>query len=139
VGWFGLATQGQACIVRLELKAHLRAPQFKPAPNIIGKLGHPLKSDASGFFDVPLASPQMEAAMSLSGTQTADDLAADSFLRLPEVRQCTGLSRSTLYRLIQSGDFPSPRSLGARAVGWKLSAVKDWCANRPDAREQHAA
>lgn len=73
--------------------------------------------------------------MILSGTQKADDLTVDSFLRLPEVRQCTGLSRSTLYRMIESGDFPAPKSLGARAVDWQVSAVKNWCASRRDARE----
>lgn len=41
-----------------------------------------------------------------------------SILRLPEVMARTGLSRSTIYLQIQKGIFPSPISLGARAVGW---------------------
>jgi prophage regulatory protein len=67
------------------------------------------------------------------------DLADDSYLRFPQVKARTGLSRTTIHRLIKAGEFPAPKSLGVRAVGWKASAVKDWCASRPDAREQAAA
>jgi prophage regulatory protein len=62
----------------------------------------------------------------------------DSFLRLPEVIDRTGLSESTIYRLVREGDFPSPRKLGANAVGWKVSDYKEWSQSRPDAREQRA-
>jgi len=68
-----------------------------------------------------------------------DDPDADFYLRFPEVKSRTGLSRTTIHRLIKAGDFPPPKSLGARAVGWKNSAIKSWCASRPDAREQQAA
>jgi prophage regulatory protein len=64
---------------------------------------------------------------------------ADSYLRFPEVKSRTGLSRTTIHRLVKAGDFPAPKSLGVRAVGWKASAVRLWCASRPDAREHQAA
>jgi prophage regulatory protein len=70
---------------------------------------------------------------------SADDLADDSYLRFPQVRARTGLSRTTIHRLIKAGDFPAPKSLGVRAVGWQLGAVKRWCESRPDAREHQAA
>jgi prophage regulatory protein len=63
----------------------------------------------------------------------------DSYLRLPEVMTRTGLSESTIYRLVRSGEFPSPRKLGANAVGWKVSAYREWSQSRPDAREQQVA
>jgi prophage regulatory protein len=75
----------------------------------------------------------------MSTNLPADDPDADSYLRFPAVRERTGLSRTTIHRLIKAGDFPAPKSLGVRAVGWQLGAVKRWCANRPDAREQSAA
>ncbi len=46
--------------------------------------------------------------------------------RLPEVIARTGLSRSTIYNLIQKGEFPSQINLGPRAVGWVASEVVDW-------------
>ena len=53
-----------------------------------------------------------------------------SFLRLPRVKQRTGISRSSLYAKIQRGEFPAPVNLGARAVGWVESEVDRWIADR---------
>jgi prophage regulatory protein len=64
---------------------------------------------------------------------------ADSFLRFEAVRAQTGLSRTTIHRLIKSGDFPSPKRLGVRAVAWLSSDVARWRDGRPDARGHGAA
>lgn len=47
-------------------------------------------------------------------------------LRLPSVKARTGLSRSTIYLRISEGNFPTPVSLGGRAVGWIEAEVNDW-------------
>ncbi len=47
-------------------------------------------------------------------------------LRLPSVKEQTGLSRSTIYLRIKKGDFPKPISLGDRAVGWLEKDIDDW-------------
>jgi prophage regulatory protein len=39
-------------------------------------------------------------------------------LRCEQVKNQTGLSRSTIYLRIQEGTFPRPVNLGPRAVGW---------------------
>ena len=41
-----------------------------------------------------------------------------SILRRKQVESRTGLSRSTIYDRIKRGAFPTPISLGAKAVGW---------------------
>jgi prophage regulatory protein len=64
---------------------------------------------------------------------------ADSYLRFEAVKTQTGLSRTTIHRLVKSGDFPAPKRLGVRAVGWLSSDVARWREGRPDAREQSAA
>lgn len=53
-----------------------------------------------------------------------------SFLRLPQVKQRTGLSRSSIYAKISRGEFPSPVNLGARAVGWLESELDEWISDR---------
>jgi len=47
-------------------------------------------------------------------------------LRIRAVKDRCGLSRSTLYNRIASGEFPAPISLGARSVGWLESEVDAW-------------
>ena len=57
------------------------------------------------------------------------------FLRITDVTAETGLSRSTIYRLEQAGDFPRRVRLSANSMGWWSSAVDEWLAKR---REQHS-
>jgi prophage regulatory protein len=52
------------------------------------------------------------------------------FLRLQEVIETTGLSRTTIYRKIAEGGFPPPIKLGERAVGWKDCDVFAWMDER---------
>jgi len=48
------------------------------------------------------------------------------FVRLPEVRRRTGLSKSELYRRIRKGTFPRPNKLGYRTVAWPLAEIDRW-------------
>jgi prophage regulatory protein len=56
-------------------------------------------------------------------------------IRLKEVLDTTGLSRSTVYKYIADGDFPKPVTLGERCVGWVESEVHDWLLTRIEARD----
>jgi prophage regulatory protein len=49
-----------------------------------------------------------------------------NILRLPAVKARTGLSRSTIYLRMSERRFPTPISLGGRAVGWVEAEVNDW-------------
>jgi prophage regulatory protein len=53
-----------------------------------------------------------------------------SFLRLPELKSVTGLSKSSLYALIRAKSFPSPIQLGPRTVAWVRSEVRQWATER---------
>ena len=57
----------------------------------------------------------------------------DTLLKVHEVEEMTSLSRSTLYVMMRSGDFPEPLKLGQRAVRWWTSEVQDWLDTRPRA------
>jgi len=46
-------------------------------------------------------------------------------LRLPEVIARVGLSRASIYRLIQQSDFPAPKRIGA-ASRWREDEVSAW-------------
>jgi len=66
-------------------------------------------------------------------------MTTQNIIRLPQVKQRTGLSRSTLYLLIKDRKFPTPIQIGARAVGWLESDVDSYIescikASRPAVR-----
>ena len=60
----------------------------------------------------------------------------NEFLRWPRVRQLTGLSRSTVWRLEKSGQFPARRKLSANSVGWSLIELQAWMQSRNAAATQ---
>lgn len=47
-------------------------------------------------------------------------------LRLRDVKERTGLSRSTIYELMATGEFPKQVQLTLRSVGWSEDEVHDW-------------
>lgn len=51
-------------------------------------------------------------------------------LSFKEVQQRTGLSRSTIYRQVKRGEFPRPRSISLRKVGFFENELSDWMATR---------
>ncbi len=52
-------------------------------------------------------------------------------LRLKEVIEFTGLSRSTIYAEIAKGNFPRQVQLtGARSVGWLEGSIEEWIESR---------
>lgn len=57
-------------------------------------------------------------------------------IRLPEAMNSTGLSRSSIYRFMEQGNFPKHVSLGGRSVGWIESEVLDWIMVRIEHRDE---
>ncbi len=53
----------------------------------------------------------------------------DRILRIGTVLKLTGLSRSTLYRKVQRGQFPKQIKLSERCAGWRQSSVHAWMRN----------
>ena len=60
-------------------------------------------------------------------------LFSSQFIRLPQVKEITCLSKSSIYRLIEEGDFPKQILLGACSVVWVKSYIEDWCAQKVNA------
>ena len=50
----------------------------------------------------------------------------ETILRLPAVMERTGLSRSSVYKLIAEGRFPKQVRLSKRSVGWLQSELNSW-------------
>jgi prophage regulatory protein len=58
------------------------------------------------------------------------EIQSSKILRLPKVMEMTGLSRSTIYAYMGKNLFPKAVQLGPRAVGWMLSDIEGWVAQR---------
>lgn len=51
---------------------------------------------------------------------------SNRILRIDQVAAMVGLSRSTLWRLEKESMFPKRKIIGARAIGWLYSDIKEW-------------
>lgn len=60
----------------------------------------------------------------------------ERILRRHEVEQRTGLSRSAIYAEMQSGKFPKPLRLTAKAVGWTDHSISEWIKSRSPATSE---
>lgn len=60
-------------------------------------------------------------------------------LRLPEVKNITGLSRSAIYDLISQKKFPKQIKLTSRSSGWILSEINQWLDDRIAERDSEVA
>lgn len=56
---------------------------------------------------------------------------APIFLDLPTVAQVVALSESTVQELVRQGQFPQPRQMSGRRVGWLVREVQEWAESRP--------
>ena len=52
-------------------------------------------------------------------------------LNVTEVVHLVNLSRTRIYALMNTGEFPRPIRIGQRAVRWRESDLKAWIDSRP--------
>ena len=57
----------------------------------------------------------------------------DMILRERQVRERTGLGRTTRWTMVRKGTFPAPVRLTSRAVGWRASDIDAWIKSRAEA------
>lgn len=58
--------------------------------------------------------------------------------RKKTLKENLGVSETTLRRWMADEDFPRPKQLGPRAVGWVASEVSEWLGKRPVANSNSA-
>ncbi len=93
-----------------------------------------------GFINVPGSGKQFFGYQLLEylldNTTERQTPSADSpnqherILRIREVIEITGLSRTTVWRMERKGEFPTRVQLGVGSVGWRDSELRNWLANR---------
>jgi prophage regulatory protein len=58
-----------------------------------------------------------------------------ALIRLSEVKEYTGLGRSSIYKYMNDGAFPKSVSLGDRATAWVSSEITEWVQDKIDQRD----
>jgi len=53
------------------------------------------------------------------------------FLALPDVAHALSVSQSVVKKLVRENDFPKPRLLSPRRVGWLVTEIEEWALSRP--------
>lgn len=72
--------------------------------------------EADGILELTAPAPEQRAVARM--------------VRANEVCSRTGLSRTTIWRLVRKGEFPPPRRLSSNAVGWIEEEVDGWIRGR---------
>jgi prophage regulatory protein len=52
----------------------------------------------------------------------------EKFIRFNSLAEMVGLSRTTIYRLEQQGQFPKRVKLGSNSVAWRMTEILSWMA-----------
>ena len=58
-------------------------------------------------------------------------------LRIDQVLEVVGVSKSVLYEMIGRNEFPRPVRISLRAVGWHQWEIDDWLESLPPATEEN--
>lgn len=86
------------------------------------------------YIDVLAESLQKEEPTPVPPKVIYDPLSVDKLpekypeclIRIKEACLLVGVSRTTLYRMVNAGEFPAPLDLGPRFRAWKKKTVLDW-------------
>jgi prophage regulatory protein len=63
----------------------------------------------------------------------------DPIIRPCDLKKATGLSKPTVYRKMERGEFPKPKVLSAGAVGWPESWIREWRTDPSGWKAKHDA
>jgi len=103
-----------------------KLPSSSTSP--IGRQRVPLAVEANAPIDVRV----QQAPPSTPATAMPQRMTPTKLLRFPDVRERTGLSRSTIWRLERRGEFPRHRRVSANTVAWVEEEVTRWIRSRID-------
>lgn len=63
----------------------------------------------------------------------------EKFIRLSEVIKRTGISRSSIYRLVNKNKFPAPVRISEKTIAFIESEINDWIENLINSSRNKAA
>ncbi|WP_420447580.1 helix-turn-helix transcriptional regulator [Candidatus Palauibacter sp.] len=115
-----------------------RSPSPRTVDRVPAFIGN-YHGDSGGIRDPPQFSPQSKPSTSTGSTNRSRAMTENPeqqngppirLLRMSQVRDRTGLSRSTIRRWVAQGFFPQPIKLGENVVGWIEAEIDAWIRER---------
>lgn len=84
----------------------------------------------SVLLDAPMRKrPRLRVATAAAIAAATDP---DAAISMAVVIALTGMSQTTIRRLVKEGAFPAPSNMSTRVVRWRAGDVRDWLrAHRP--------
>jgi prophage regulatory protein len=86
----------------------------------------PVRAHASPYAPPARSGSRNGDNETTNGALDETQVAALKLLRFPAVRERTGLSRSTIWRLERQGAFPRHHRISANAVAWIEDDIANW-------------
>ena len=74
----------------------------------------------------------MRAFLRIDHTMTAQITVKPAYLDLPSACSFVSLRESTLQKLVRENQFPKPRVLSDKRVGWLVRELEEWSESRPE-------
>ncbi len=59
-----------------------------------------------------------------------NDTVVGRIFSMADLEARLGLSRATITRMVNVGEFPKPLKLGARRIGWRDTTIDEWLSSR---------
>ncbi|MEO5568656.1 MAG: AlpA family phage regulatory protein [Gemmatimonadaceae bacterium] len=76
------------------------------------------------------AAPRSAGSLALQQAASVGRVPPLRLLRFPVVRERTGLSRSTIWRLERRGEFPRHHRIAPNVVAWSEEEISNWIVDR---------
>jgi prophage regulatory protein len=111
-------------------------PRIGRDSDLLADVHRDLEATLIRLMPVVAAAAAATSSSSASSSSSAAAAAAAAapplrLLRVDDVADRLGLSRSQIWRMVSEGRFPKPRRLSVRAVAWLEPEVARWIVERP--------
>jgi len=104
---------------QLSLTLKNNISQMQQALNHIADVSKNIKDD----LPAPIIKPTVYEPLS---TDKLSEKPPECLIRMKEVCMLAGVSRSTIYKLVNEGHFPKPLDFRPRFKAWQKQTILDW-------------